>query len=100
MPHTLESAKKKAKGIVKVQINTGKQDVFPGYDRAVLIYDENYKKSSGKSGFQMMQPMTKGIDEAMGSALKRYFYYRIKKTGFMRKMKTVELLHEAPPQSW
>lgn len=98
MPLTLKAAQNKAKGIVKVQISIGKQAVFPDHERAVLIYDQEYKTSGGESGLCMTQPLTQGIDNAMGSALKRYFYYRINKK-FGRKPE-VELLHEAPPQKW
>lgn len=98
MPYTLEQAKNKAKGIVKVQISLGKQDVFPDFDRAVLIYDEEYKKSGGEKGLKFIQPITLGIEEAMGVNLKGYFYYRINRK-FLKK-RELELLHEAGPQSW
>ena len=100
MPYTIYQAKNRAKGIVKVQINVGKQEIFPGEERAVLIYDDLYKLTAGKDGLHLLQPLTKGIDEAMGMNLKRYFYYRLNKKGLFKTRKEIELLHEAPQQSW
>lgn len=98
MPYTIEQARKKAKGIVKVQISVGSQQVFPDFERAVLIYDEKYKQTNGEGGIMLTQPLTQGVDEAMGSALKRYFYYKLNKK--FGKKPEIELLHEAPPQKW
>lgn len=90
MPYTAKQAKQMAKGIVKVQISTSKDEEGNRYS---LIYDQERK-------LEHFQKLTQGVEEAMGERFKGYFYYRINKVGFAKLKKEIELLHDAPTQDW